>query len=393
MANVCSETADDGTDQCDSFAWDGQHWPRAGLTYNLNLKNSGDDGVFLAAIQASSQTWEDDPDSDFDFTFGDTTGRKASSLRNRSDGNNDVTWDDLNRYQNPIAVTVFWYFTATEVVVEADLINNKNLPWTSCGNPAAYDVQHIDTHEFGHYLVLGDLYDPSDSVLTMYGYGAPGNTHNRTLGLGDQLGIRAIYPSAAAVLTGAIGGTVTESGGTTPISGATVSVGGTALSDTTATGGSYSIADVPEGTHSVTASDTGFVSETRTGVVVREGITSSVNFALAATPLPPPPELLSITLAASPTTVALKQTVTLSGRVTDQDGGPVEGATVSIVIDPPKGQNLTPSSPALTDASGNYSIGFRTSNRTGAGTYSVTASANKGGVQSNPASTTFEATK
>jgi hypothetical protein len=70
------------------------------------------------------------------------------------DGNNDVTWDDLNRYQNPIAVTVFWYNTSTGVVVEADLINNRNFVWASDGSDGSYDVQNIDTHEFGHFLVL-----------------------------------------------------------------------------------------------------------------------------------------------------------------------------------------------------------------------------------------------
>ncbi|HJO83880.1 MAG TPA: hypothetical protein QF520_15960, partial [SAR202 cluster bacterium] len=33
------------------FDWDGQHWPGASVEYNVNLKNSGDDGGFLSAIQ------------------------------------------------------------------------------------------------------------------------------------------------------------------------------------------------------------------------------------------------------------------------------------------------------------------------------------------------------
>ncbi len=193
-ANACTTGA--GTDQCDSFKWDGQFWPGAAVTYNVNLENSGGGDTFRAAIQDGAQTWEDDPNSGFDFTFGGETGRKASSLRNRMDGYNDVTWDGLNKYQNPIAVAIFWYYTSTGEVVEADLINNKNFPWASDGDPNAYDVQNIDTHEFGHFLVLGDLYDGSESELTMYGYGARGETKKRFLGLGDQLGIRTIYPLA-----------------------------------------------------------------------------------------------------------------------------------------------------------------------------------------------------
>lgn len=192
-ANICSNPATDGTDQCDSFSWDGQFWPSAAVTYHVNLQNSGDDGTFEAAIRASAQTWEDDPGSAFNFSFGGLTGRKASSLRNRMDGNNDVTFDDLKKYQDPIAVTIFWYFTSSGEVVEADLINNRNFPWATDGNPLAFDMQDIETHEFGHYLVLGDLYDPSDSALTMFGFGSLGETDKRTLGQGDRLGIRAIY--------------------------------------------------------------------------------------------------------------------------------------------------------------------------------------------------------
>ena len=33
------------------------------------------------------------------------------------------------------------------------------------------DVQNIASHEIGHRLVLGDLYDECASELTMYGYG------------------------------------------------------------------------------------------------------------------------------------------------------------------------------------------------------------------------------
>ena len=196
-APACSDGATDGSDQCDSFSWSGQYWEGAAVTYNVNLSDSGDDGTFLAAIQASAQAWQDDAGSDFDFTFGETTERSASSLKNKMDGNNDITWESLNKYRNPIAVTIFWYYTSTGVVVEADLINNKNYAWATNGDLTAYDVQNIDTHEFGHYLVLDDLYDDSDSALTMYGYGALGETQKSTLGTGDELGIASIYPGAA----------------------------------------------------------------------------------------------------------------------------------------------------------------------------------------------------
>ena len=76
-ASVCSDA---GLPTCDSFGWDGQHWPGASVEYNVNLKNSGDDGGSLSAIQALAQTWVDDAGSAFDFSFGGTTpaGRRPA---------------------------------------------------------------------------------------------------------------------------------------------------------------------------------------------------------------------------------------------------------------------------------------------------------------------------
>jgi hypothetical protein len=76
------------------------------------------------------------------------------------------------------------------------------LPWSindptlgDCGgDPASYDVQNVATHEFGHWVGLGDIYDPNDSELTMYGYGALGELKKDTLATGDTIGINTVAP-------------------------------------------------------------------------------------------------------------------------------------------------------------------------------------------------------
>jgi hypothetical protein len=60
-------------------------------------------------------------------------------------------------------------------------------------DPGSYDVRDIMTHEAGHWILLNDLYNGKDSLLTMYGYGDYGEISKDTLGFGDELGIEKAY--------------------------------------------------------------------------------------------------------------------------------------------------------------------------------------------------------
>lgn len=95
-------------------------------------------------------------------------------------------------------------------VVRATMAFNDSVPWSwtpcrqrngSCASITganAWDIQNVATHEFGHWLSLGDLSkDQTHSELTMWsadGPGAQGQRKKSTLGLGDILGARALYP-------------------------------------------------------------------------------------------------------------------------------------------------------------------------------------------------------
>ena len=79
--------------------------------------------------------------------------------------------------------------------------------------------------------------------------------------------------------TGQISGTVSDANGGDPLEGATVAVDGPDLSDTTEGDGAYTITDVPEGSHDVTASADGYQDATET-VVVTAGETTTADFAL-----------------------------------------------------------------------------------------------------------------
>jgi hypothetical protein len=112
-----------------------------------------------------------------------------------------------------------------------------------------------------------------------------------------------------------------------PILGATVTVEGTDLSSLTDGDGLYTILDVSAETYTVTASATGYVSQSKTGVVVESGQDTAVNFALD-----PEPALATVHVG-DLNGVPVSQGSTWRAEVTilivDNLGNPVDGATVS----------------------------------------------------------------
>lgn len=135
-------------------------------------------------IKASANTW--DAQTSFQvFSYRGTTGRSAG----RRDGYNVIDWGS---YRNGvIAVTMFW--VSGSKMVEIDMRMNTLYKWSLSGEAGKMDVQNIVTHEFGHWAGLNDLYADADYWLTMFGYSNYGITYQRTLGLGDQLGIQNVY--------------------------------------------------------------------------------------------------------------------------------------------------------------------------------------------------------
>lgn len=147
---------------------------------------------------------------------------------------------------------------------------------------------------------------------------------NATWGQGMLDAYRAVELSPPGQV-GYLTGTVAEQGGL-GLSGATVALAGAyARTTQTAADGTYSVR-APVGFYAVTASQFAFYSQTVNGVEVTEGNTTTQNFALERAPSFP-----------------------VAGIVRDEEGEPVEGATVTLLS--------TPIAPVVTDATGAFSFG------------------------------------
>ena len=108
---------------------------------------------------------------------------------------------DATRNYGPgwLAQTILWFDSRRTNggyyydLVECDTQVNLYYRWFIGSDPRGFDAQNVLTHEFGHWISLGDLYRPKWSELTMYGYISYGETKKRTLEKSDKDGILAVY--------------------------------------------------------------------------------------------------------------------------------------------------------------------------------------------------------
>ena len=108
-----------------------------------------------------------------------------------------VWWASIDGSGGALARTTVWYNTATKIISKAEIVFDRGDKWfistrSSCARIAGspFDIQNVAVHEVGHAAGLGHV---SDTKLSMYGSSAQGETLKRSLGIGDQRGIDAIY--------------------------------------------------------------------------------------------------------------------------------------------------------------------------------------------------------
>lgn len=212
---ACSDSSASGCDDYSIATTNGHqiHWKNpTGIPYYVTLNYNAKKSPLLkqsdplSAIQAAFATWESASDAGLSYTYKGTLDK--ASLGGRMDGKNVVGWKPIQG--TAIAITYVWYYTSTGEIAEFDMAFNNTLPWSytpptgidqttpyddpdNPGVAGTYDLRDIATHEAGHTLMLNDLYASSDQNLTMYGYGATAELKKDTLGLGDDLGVKAIY--------------------------------------------------------------------------------------------------------------------------------------------------------------------------------------------------------
>ena len=108
---------------------------------------------------------------------------------------NTIEWVSIDGPGNVLGATSFCYYLATKEIVGFTVKLDKDEPWSIGSTPTTFDVENIAAHEVGHVAGLAHVSPRKAICLTMYPYADYGEIQKRTLGLGDKLGMQALYGS------------------------------------------------------------------------------------------------------------------------------------------------------------------------------------------------------
>ena len=171
----------------------GVKWADEDLPVKYSINATVYEGGFDAVVVAF-ETWDAEVAKElFDNAVEVTT--RTGTLR---DGNNTVSWTYIDD-TNIIAQCTIWFYVNTKEIIEFDIVFNTQQPWGIDPDGEggvtinAFDIQNIATHESGHTLHLGDLYEDEYSEMTMYGYADMGEVKKRSLEWGDKNGVHKLY--------------------------------------------------------------------------------------------------------------------------------------------------------------------------------------------------------
>ena len=108
---------------------------------------------------------------------------------------NTIQWASIDGSGDVLATASVCRNVATKAIGGFVVTVDTDDFWSIGGSPTTFDVENVLSHEWGHVAGLDHTNAPKDGCLTMYKFAGFGETQKRTLGLGDKLGMNALYGS------------------------------------------------------------------------------------------------------------------------------------------------------------------------------------------------------
>lgn len=167
-------------------------WNALPVSYKINPTNpQGLDETFIAgAVSTAAETWDTKTSKEL---MNDSYAIDYNAVYGVQNYVNAVAFGNYPT-EGVIAVTSIWYNPFTKRIVEFDMMFDADYIWGDATvDSTKMDLQNIATHEFGHGVGLGDVYESACSAVTMYGYSNYGETQKRTLEIPDIKGLQTLY--------------------------------------------------------------------------------------------------------------------------------------------------------------------------------------------------------
>ena len=177
-------------------------WPSRCLLLHVNEVASQELSleVAQAALERSTQAWNEVSCSDFQMSFGGLTNEDRVGYTSGAKGNANVIMfrdEGWSHSRGILALTSVTYAPSSGAIVDADIeFNSQSYELTAVDPPGvAIDFENTLTHELGHFLGL----DHSTVIgSTMFATAPEGEIDKRTLAGDDIEGFCEIYPAESS---------------------------------------------------------------------------------------------------------------------------------------------------------------------------------------------------
>lgn len=170
----------------------GIKWKAFPVPYSINAPYP----AWADAVRAGFATWDaedhgfDPDDTEKRFFVEDGTAPKIT-----------VSWAPIDGVGGTLGVASFSYYPSLKEIISVRIIFDSDDNWTtssgvSCteGATNTFDVGDVATHEIGHAIGFDHVKSPNSIYNTMYKFVIlDGETHKKTLGDGERIGIESLY--------------------------------------------------------------------------------------------------------------------------------------------------------------------------------------------------------
>lgn len=150
-----------------------------------------------AAVERAFETWDaEDHGGDANQFFEEAVSAGTANIRFR--------WQSIDGEGGTLGTATVSYISNTKTIKSATIILDSNDNWRifslACGDQSLdpdileFDIEDVAAHEVGHAIGFDHVNGKNSEFNTEYPFIIfEGETHKTTLGLGDKLGMKALY--------------------------------------------------------------------------------------------------------------------------------------------------------------------------------------------------------